>query len=371
MASSNERRPCSQCNKGAGVAICQGCQLSFCIKHFGEHRQELSHQLEIIGLEHDEFRKDLNQYDTETTLLNRINTWEQESIGKIQTAAEIARVELRELLRKHQEEMSTTVRRMTDELQSSRESYDYTETDIEKWARQLQDLRKLLECPPPIGICEDNASQPTMRLIRVHGHQTSSSSSSVKQPLRRLYSTIDTPITVTATANTTEKLDYSLCHERFDDVDGKLKTLEDDHVVTCYCRTFLFPSIVYGSNRYSKGKHHIRLRVEQIHDSIFVGVTNAAEDIKRADLFDRSLFGWWDLVRPVAAGHVQKSDDERVVRPGDDVTLILDCDSEQIQLRHHRTDRLVELLVDVVMCPFPWRMVIKIRSEGDLVRILP
>ncbi|UJR15774.1 hypothetical protein I4U23_002708 [Adineta vaga] len=365
MASSNVRKPCSKCMKGSGVAICDGCQQSFCIKHFTDHRQELSHQLEIIGLEHDMFRKDLDQYDSEPTLLNRIDTWEQESIAKIQTVAETARTNMRELLDEHKEEMKTSVRKITDELQSCRESYDYTENDIEKWSQQLQNLRRILECPPPIEITEEGSLKSIIRLIQVHKQKTPFSPTVVKQPLRRLFSTINN-----AAATTNEQLNRSLPNEIFDEIDGKAKTSEDNLVVTCYSKTFLFPSIVYGGKRYSTGIHRICLRIEYIGNSIFFGISTSSEHANRADVFDESLFGWWDVVRPVLAGQLQKSDDNKIVRAGDELTLILDCDNQQIQLHHHRTNQLVQQLIDITKCPFPWKIVIKLRAEGDSIRIL-
>ncbi len=37
MASANVKKPCTTCRKSAGVATCDGCQQSFCSKHFVEH----------------------------------------------------------------------------------------------------------------------------------------------------------------------------------------------------------------------------------------------------------------------------------------------------------------------------------------------
>ncbi|CAF3863153.1 unnamed protein product, partial [Rotaria sp. Silwood1] len=58
MASTNMKQICAKCNKGGGIAMCHGCQQSFCTKHFVEHRQELSQQIDHIGQEHDLLRQD-------------------------------------------------------------------------------------------------------------------------------------------------------------------------------------------------------------------------------------------------------------------------------------------------------------------------
>jgi uncharacterized UBP type Zn finger protein len=59
MASAIMKQTCTKCSKGGGIAMCNGCQQSFCIKHFVEHRQELSQQMEDIGQEHDLLRRDM------------------------------------------------------------------------------------------------------------------------------------------------------------------------------------------------------------------------------------------------------------------------------------------------------------------------
>jgi DNA mismatch repair ATPase MutS len=98
MASAIAKKPCPKCSKGIGVATCDGCQQSFCIKHFGEHRQELSHQMDSVGQEHDLLQRDLNQQNIEHPFISRINTWERESMTKIQVAAQAARDDLQKLL---------------------------------------------------------------------------------------------------------------------------------------------------------------------------------------------------------------------------------------------------------------------------------
>src|ERR1700677_934414 len=98
MASALLKNPCAKCDKGGGVTTCDGCQQSFCIKHIIEHRQELAIQLDNIGQEHDLFRRDLTQENSAYPLFIRIDEWEQESITKIQVAAEAARADLQQLL---------------------------------------------------------------------------------------------------------------------------------------------------------------------------------------------------------------------------------------------------------------------------------
>jgi hypothetical protein len=55
----------------------------------------------------------------------------------------------------------------------------------------------------------------------------------------------------------------------------------------------------------------------------------------------------------------------------DEVTLILKCDHQQIQLEHHRTKRTLQLSIDITTCPFPWKIIVELPTYGDCVRILP
>ena len=46
---SNVKQPCIKCDKDGDIAVCSGCQQQFCIKHFIEHQQELTIQMDHIG----------------------------------------------------------------------------------------------------------------------------------------------------------------------------------------------------------------------------------------------------------------------------------------------------------------------------------
>jgi hypothetical protein len=357
MASANVKKLCATCKKGAGVATCDGCQQSFCSKHFVEHRQELSQQMDNIGQEHDLLQRDLDQHNTDSSLLSRINTWEQESIAKIQVAAEAARADLQELLDENKKELKKSVNKITDELQSCRESDDYTEIDINKWIQQLQALRKMLESPSTICIDENETPKSIIRLIMVRNQQQHRSSSLPSQSFQHYIPVVKDP--------------SSSSNERFDEIVGKVNVSEEGLVVTGYAEKLLSPSIIYGANQYSSGTHRIHFRIEKIGKyRMLFGIITSSTVMKRTDDHDESLYGWRDLVGAVMNGVYQKSEGNKVVRTGDELILILDCDNRQIQLQHHRTNELVQLSIDIKNCPFPWKLVIKLPSTGDSVRIL-
>ncbi|CAF0848527.1 unnamed protein product [Rotaria sp. Silwood1] len=357
MASMHMKPPCIKCSKAAGITTCNGCQQVYCINHFNEHRQELANQMEIISQKRDLLRQSLDNNITQHPLFCRINTWEQESINKIQIAAETARTELRELLDRTKNELEKSISKLTEELRSSREFDDYTEIDIKKWTQELRILRKTFKSSSSISISEDESLKLIIPLISVHSQQ--------QQQYRSSY---------LASENFQDHIlaiEKSVSSsERFDEIIGKAITSEECLVITCNAMFISYP-IIYGSNRYSSGTHHIHYRIDKIGNSrIFFGITPSYTKITQDNVNDKSINGWWDLARAVVNGEAQKSDDHKFITTGDDVILTLDCDNRQIQLQHNRTNRLVQLFIDVVSCPFPWKTVVKLGSKGDSIRIL-
>jgi hypothetical protein len=303
--------------------------------------------MEDIGQEHDLLRRDLDQDDAGHSLLSRINKWEQESIAKIQVAAEVARADLQELLFRNKEELRKSVTKITNELQACRESDDYTEMDINKWTKQLQELRKMLESPSTIDIGESEASKSAIRFIKVRDQEQHRLPDSAVEESNRC------------------------SNERFNEVAGKALISEEGLVVTCDGNSIFSRLVSSGVNRYSSGTHRIHFRIDRIGESpIFLGITTSFVNVTQAYLDDQALYGWWDLSAVVVHGNARPCNKNRVVRTGDEMTLILDCDNRQIQLQHHRTNLSHEVSIDLNNCPFPWKAVVQFKSKGDSVRIL-
>jgi len=368
MATTAAKKPCGKCSKGGGVTTCDGCQQSFCTKHFVEHRQELSQQMNNISQDHELFRRDMTKEIPKHPFLTRIDTWERESIGKIQATAEAARADLRQLLDRTKNDLKNSVEKMTYELHSCQQSDDFTENDLKRWAEQLKELRKKLDTPSTIFIGNDDDTKSSIRLIRVYDkqhHQQQQQrpfSSMIRPPEQRIHNIKDIKGTV------------SVINEKFGEIDGKATLSEDNLLVTCCLASILTQPIIYGVNRYSTGKHQIRFRIEKMGDlRLFFGIIRSLENISRsgqAQNNNNSLYGWWDLNEAIVNGKVQTSKYRNIVTTGDELTLIIDCNNKQIQLQHHRTKRLAQLLIDLDKCPFPWKIVIRLQSAGDCIRIL-
>jgi hypothetical protein len=321
--------------------------------------------MKTINQDHDLFRRDMSKEISKHPFLNRIDTWERESISKIQMTAETARTDLRQLLDQTKIDLKFSVEKLTNELLACQQSDDFTENDLKRWTEQLNQLRKKLDTPVTISIGNDDDTKSSIRLIRVYDKQQHPqqqhrpSNSMIRVPEQRSHNIKDCVHNIS---------------EKFVEIDGKATLSDDNLIVTCCLASILTQPIIYGINRYSSGKHQIRFRIEKMGDlRLFFGIIRSLENISRSGQSqnnNNSLYGWWDLNETIVNGKTQTSKCRNIVATGDEVTLTLDCDNKQIQLQHHRTKRLGQLLIDPDKCPFPWKIVIRLQSAGDCVRIL-
>lgn len=166
-----------------------------------------------------------------------------------------------------------------------------------------------------------------------------------------------------------------MINEKFYEVDGGA-ALSDDGLLARYCfRALSKYPIIYGYKRYSYGTHSIRFQIEKRGDlRCFFGILSSLDKVNRiisTDIDNKSLYGWWDLNTIVINGKVQRNKENNDIRKFDELTLILKCDHQQIQLKHHRTNRILQLSIDITICPFPWKIVTELSSYGDCIRIIP
>ncbi|CAF0967912.1 unnamed protein product [Adineta ricciae] len=351
------KRVCGKCNKGAGTAMCYGCEQAFCTKHFIEHRQELAQQMEYIGQEHDVLQRDLTHDHSKHALLTRINQWEQESLTKIQIAAQAARTTLQQLLNRPKNNLQVSISKVTEELQSSRELDDYTELDIKRWTDQLQEFRKILDCPIPVNLEYEKDSRSAIRLLKI----------TEPQPLDTHYQTTQ----IHELSDWKTPVSDGNFAERFEDIFGKVTLSENGLVATCF-GGHADRSCVGGTGRYSTGVHYTHFRIEQTstHYHSFFGIINASEKMTYDIWNSTSFHGWWDLDYNVISGKSNRRLSPETIRMGDEVTLMLDCINRRMQLEHHRTNRTVNMPIDLQLCPFPWKIIVLLLGKDDCVRIL-
>ena len=161
--------------------------------------------------------------------------------------------------------------------------------------------------------------------------------------------------------------------ETFEEVDGGA-ALSDDRRMARYCfRTLAKYPIIYGSKRYSDGIHSIRFLIDKRADlRSFIGIVSSMDRVSRVistENDNRSLYGWWGLNILVQNGKISRNQEKNEVQRFDQLTLKINCDEQEIQLEHHRTNRSLKLSIDPSVCPLPWKIVVELPSYGDSIRL--
>jgi hypothetical protein len=178
----NKKR-CIKCDgaKSSGsLFTCDGCQQRFCARHVGEHRQELSIQLENAMQEHDLIQQESHRSTIEKDILNKIDVWEKESIIIIQKIAETTRTDFYQWYKNTNDRIKTECTELAKNLRVARETDDFSESDLSRWSQILIELRTQLQSMTKINITEDK-QQPYIRLIKVqHDNHSSTNTSSQK-----------------------------------------------------------------------------------------------------------------------------------------------------------------------------------------------
>jgi hypothetical protein len=358
MTTLETRRPCAKCSTGRGIATCNGCQQMFCINHFTEHREELSNIMDNISLEHDLLCGDLCQENLEHPFLSRLDTWEQESILKIQTAAQTARTKLQQIFTQKRDEVKTSVEYLTNELQASRESADYTENDIQKWTEKLKTLREKLNDWSTVTIEDDDHLESIIHLLKISDQQN--------QPTLSIVQSFE------YCAHVPEQ--STLPDEKFDNIESEVILSENNLVATCRSIINIFSNpFIYGTNRYSSGKSSIHFSIEKKGETpLFLGIITALKKYDQSFFSpdNSSVYGWYNIESFVISGKSQKYKPERALVAGDELTLILDCDEPQILLQHQKTKQLFQIPVRLEKCPFPWKLLVGLSNFNDSIRII-
>ncbi|CAF1630581.1 unnamed protein product [Adineta ricciae] len=338
MVSSLSDILCTKCTKAGCHAACSGCEQSFCERHFIKHRLCLSEQADKLHDDYDQFQQDLARNNFQYSLLSSIDTWERNSIIQIQQTAEKARKDFQAIMRKIRNEMKTTLKTIVSDFVASATADKYTETELTRWNDQLTELRRLIENSSSVSIVEDKQSQSLISAIQITR-------------------TNENPIWISP-------------RESFRLIFGPGELSDDRRVITqSNYRAGL--SQISGTNEYSSGKHSTRFLIEKKDSkNIFIGISSSAKQ-NPSPTFDHSLHGWWNLNHMIINGESTGDDNQHdLIQTGDELTLTIDCDHHQIQLRHHRTKQSMSISIKYGLCAFPWKILVRLHSAGDCVRIL-
>ncbi|CAF0878879.1 unnamed protein product [Rotaria sordida] len=159
-------KSCCKCDKSSQTFTCNGCNQTFCNHHTDEHREELTQQMKNIEQEHNVLKQRLSQQTISKTLLAQIDQWKKKSIEKIQWAAQIVRTNLQQFTEELNNHMSDLINKLSNELRLSREKSEYSEDDLHRWMKHLEELQIDLEKLSKIELSHDNFSSDHLIKIK-------------------------------------------------------------------------------------------------------------------------------------------------------------------------------------------------------------
>lgn len=352
MTRNTTGEPCVKCTNNPSITKCYGCQQSFCSEHLIKHRSNLAEQMDDLTRKYDDLQQDLERNKFEDVLISSIYSWERKSMRKIQEVAEKVRCDVQEWANRTKVEVRNSLDQMAKQMRSSGKTDNFTELDLKKWMKQLQELRKSLEKTTTISVVENEApstSIPTIKLAGkpADGHSFEETSNDVAISPKSMHT----------------------APEHFVKMYGSCELNEEDRVVTHRSyRAGL--SQVCGYNQYSSGVHAIRFLIEKKGEkNLFIGIFSTSHQII-SPTFDYSVHGWWNFNHRIINGESKGDGECETVQSSDQLTLRLDCDQQRIQLEHQRSKTSVRLPIDLEVCPFPWTILVRLLSSGDSIRIL-
>jgi chromosome segregation ATPase len=147
MTTVGGKNNCAICGKERRTVLCDGCSKPFCYNHLNGHRQELSKELDDVEVTRDIFRQTLTEQTSEPRkhpLMEKIDEWERDSIGKIQETAEKVRQQLFQCITEHITEIEVQLNKLTDQMRASRQDNDFVETELNQWKNELHRLKEEL-----------------------------------------------------------------------------------------------------------------------------------------------------------------------------------------------------------------------------------
>jgi len=177
MAIATCQARCVKCEKERSTIKCAGCSQDFCYRHWPEHHQELSKQLDEIDNKRDLLQQTIIEQKTDPekhSLIKQINKWEQDSIKKIQQTANECRKAIGQYTTRdithitdiaHTTKIEVTLSDLTNKLKQVRNEDDFNEISLLQFTQKLTQIEEEFRKPPNISIYDESA--PFVRKISV------------------------------------------------------------------------------------------------------------------------------------------------------------------------------------------------------------
>ncbi|CAF1167184.1 unnamed protein product [Didymodactylos carnosus] len=171
--------------------------------------------------------------------------------------------------------------------------------------------------------------------------------------------------------------------DRFNKVCGNA-ILEDNGLIATQIINYHHYCEIRGTNVYSTGIHRLQLKIERRrrsralnngNDWIFIGIIWSSTPMQERSFDSPTAYGWAGQKQVYLKGNVANIEGyggwDSDLCENDTVELIMNCNEKKIQLFNQRTNKLYEILIDIVTgCPFPWQLHVNLYYPDDLLRIL-
>ena len=161
MASTSNRSICFTCNKEKLTYPCQGCSNRFCFDHLGQHRTDLSRQLEHIQNDHDQLRQNINEQKRDPTqhiLIKQIDRWEKESIDQIKQTAQQCREKWIDYSSGYLLQIEKKLKDLAEHIKKIQREEEVNEIDLNDLKQRLGNLQKELDQPTNISFEQQTTS---------------------------------------------------------------------------------------------------------------------------------------------------------------------------------------------------------------------
>lgn len=168
MATTNEKISCSICGNENSQLKCEGCSKDFCSRHFADHHQEISKQMNEIEAICDLFRQTLTEKKSQPCthpVMQNIDKWEHASIDKIRQTAEEARKTLLKYITENISEKTDYLKKLKEHVWQIRQENNFFETHIDQCREELHKLEKEITNSSNIILRQD--SPPLVHKIDV------------------------------------------------------------------------------------------------------------------------------------------------------------------------------------------------------------
>jgi hypothetical protein len=246
---------------------------------------------------------------------------------------------------------------MTEKFRSSRENDDFSEIDLDRWKKQLQELKLEITKPSGAKLIPDKSASIYLMILTSNDSSNNQSASDNEPP----------PTT------SSPKPDLQ---ERFLQILGPVN-LDEGGSLAKHTGTTADCAYIRGRLLYSGVCHTVRFKIEKCKPPyrIFFGCMSSRTPLKEDAFRSPTSVGWFGSNQVYEHGRCSSNSrkyeyNSSKIQANDVLYLTLDYTTMQLRLFHERLETTCILSVNHNSCPFPWQFLMVLCNPGDSVRIL-